>query len=71
MTTPTLGSRLALLREAAGLTRYKLYKESGVPATQIKRIERGEQDPTSKTIEKLAAALKVSAGELFGEGDKR
>lgn len=45
------------LREKHGLTQLELAKLSGVPQSQISRIERGVTSPTTTTVAKIAAAL--------------
>ena len=45
------------LREKHGLTQVGLAKASGVPQSQISRIERGAISPTATTLAKIADAL--------------
>jgi len=42
-----------------------LARASGVSREYIARLELGQQDPTLGTMQKLAKALKVKAGELL------
>lgn len=56
--------RLAEIRKARGLSQYALAELSGVTRVTIARIETGKMNPTLQTIEKLAAALGVTVGEL-------
>jgi transcriptional regulator with XRE-family HTH domain len=59
--------RLKELRERRGLTQTELAKLSGVSRATIARYEAGEQHrPHSKTVRKLARALKARPEELFG-----
>jgi ribosome-binding protein aMBF1 (putative translation factor) len=45
------------LREKHGLTQVQLAKASGVPQSQVSRIERGAISPTATTLAKLATVL--------------
>lgn len=56
---PEVGSALRTAREASGLTQEKLGELSGIHATHISRIERGQSEPTLGTLVDLAVALKL------------
>lgn len=45
------------LRERHGLTQLELAKLSGVPQSQISRIERGVTAPSTATVARIAVAL--------------
>jgi transcriptional regulator with XRE-family HTH domain len=60
-----LGSRIRQLREQAGVSQETLGLLSGLHRTYIGAIERGERNPSVLSLEKIAAALKVSVGDLF------
>jgi ribosome-binding protein aMBF1 (putative translation factor) len=45
------------LRERRGMTQVQLAEGSGVPQSQISRIERGAISPTATTLAKLATVL--------------
>jgi transcriptional regulator with XRE-family HTH domain len=59
------GRRLRLLRLTRDLTQERLAEQIGISVTFLGLIERGVTTPSFKTIEKIAAALKVSVSELF------
>lgn len=61
-----LPRRLQELREAAGLTRYALARESGVSREYIGRIERGNANPTLPVTAQLSRCMGVSLTELVG-----
>jgi transcriptional regulator with XRE-family HTH domain len=61
---PDVGPVLRNLREADGLTQEKLGELSGIHATHIGRIERGESDPSLGTLVDLALALKLEPDYL-------
>jgi len=52
-----LASQLLALRLAAGLTQAELAERAGLSQADISRYERGLGNPTSTTIEGIAAAL--------------
>jgi len=55
-----IGSRLLKQRLAAGLTQQELASASGVAQADISRIERGQSNPTTDTLEALAGPLGVT-----------
>lgn len=58
-------SKVAQERKARGMTQEQLAQISGVHRVTIARIECGEISPNLRTLERLAAALKVSVTELI------
>lgn len=68
MDLQNLGARLTALREARGLTKYRMAKLSGVSQTYIYRIEKGEiENPRHDTLQKLAAGLNIALAQLIGD----
>jgi XRE family transcriptional regulator, regulator of sulfur utilization len=59
------GRRLRELREREGLTQDGLAKRSGLQASVIGRLERGEHEPLLSTVLSLMRGLDVSPGELL------
>jgi XRE family transcriptional regulator, regulator of sulfur utilization len=55
-----IGSRLLQQRLAAGLTQKQLASASGVDQADISRIEHGENNPTTETLDALARPLGVT-----------
>lgn len=55
-----LGSRIRLLRKAAGMNQAQLAEASGVEINTISRYETGSSSPSVEQLLSLAAALKVS-----------
>jgi transcriptional regulator with XRE-family HTH domain len=49
--------QVGALREQRGLTQAELAKRSGVDQGDISRIERGETSATTRTLQRIAAAL--------------
>ena len=60
-----MATNLRPLREARGLTQYRLAKMSGVPQSTIWRIEAGEQDPGGSIAVALSDALECSLDAFF------
>ena len=61
------GTRLRELRKRAGLTQAELARSCGrgVGMQRIGELERGEQNCTLKTVERLAKGLSCEPAELF------
>jgi transcriptional regulator with XRE-family HTH domain len=62
--TTGFGSRLRVLREAAGLTQEELAEKVGMNYQNIGRLERGDRSPSWKTVLKLAEALGVEPNDF-------
>ena len=68
MTIETLKARFKRLREAKGLTKYRLAKLAGISQTYIYRIEQGEiKNPRRDTLQALAQGLNITLAYLLGE----
>ena len=65
-TRPDLGQRLAATRIQSGLSQNAVAHRAGLAASYLSRIETGKIQPTVPTANKIAAALRVSLGELLG-----
>lgn len=64
-TMKIVGERIRSLREQRKWSQMKLGELAELHYTYIGRIERGENNVTMKSIEKVAAALDVPFEELF------
>ena len=60
----SLGQRLRQLRDSADLSLRELAKRIGISSPFLSDIELGRRFPSEEILEKLAAALNVSLGEL-------
>lgn len=60
-----LGRNLRRLREKTGLSQEQFADEAGIHRTYVSDLERGVRNPTIRVVEKLARALRVSAGQLL------
>ncbi len=61
----TFIARLTALRRKQGLTQNALAKKAMISREYVARLEKGVQDPTLRTMTKLAKALKVTVVELL------
>lgn len=64
------GARLKELLAARKMTQAELSRRAGVSTTTIRRLRNGKSRPRARTLERLAAALKVSVADL-SDGDPR
>jgi transcriptional regulator with XRE-family HTH domain len=63
---PELGELIRYHRGRAGMTQERLAERAGVSPTTVVRVENGEiRQPRIATLQKLAAALRIDAGELY------
>ncbi len=61
-----LARRLRLLRAERGWSQEALAEAAGLHRTYVSGIERGERNVGIDNVERLAGALGVEIGELFG-----
>ena len=61
----SLGARLRQLRTARDLTIAQLAERAGVSSGLISQIERGNSNPSIKTLQRLRAALGVNLWEFL------
>ena len=60
---------MKIRRLEMGMTQQKLADEAELSYTYISQLERGEKDPSVKTLEKVARALKTRPEFLISEGE--
>lgn len=61
-----MGYKIKALREALGMTQEELAEKSGISRQTISSLENNQTRSTStKTLEKIAAALNSTVGNLF------
>jgi transcriptional regulator with XRE-family HTH domain len=64
----TFADHLKRVREQAGFTQEDLAERLGYPSqSRIGNYESGAREPKAREIARIADALKVTVGELFGE----
>ncbi|MDU2209875.1 MAG: helix-turn-helix transcriptional regulator [Eubacterium sp.] len=61
----SIGENIRLLRIKSGLSQEQLALNAGVNTSYIGQIERGEKNPTIKTLEKIASALSIDLIDLL------
>jgi transcriptional regulator with XRE-family HTH domain len=59
-----VGARIRSKRESLGWTQEQLADVTGLAQSHISRLEVGKHAPTFQTIERIAGALQVAAGDL-------
>lgn len=63
-----IGENIHKIRSLKGISAYEVAKRAGVGAATISEIESGKRKSLkSNTLEKIAAALGVSANDLMGD----
>ncbi|MGI6615671.1 MAG: helix-turn-helix domain-containing protein [Dethiobacteria bacterium] len=67
--TPTLGQKLTGIRREQGLNRSQLARRASLSPGLIGRIEKDQIQPSLQTLEKIAAALKISPCYFIAEED--
>jgi transcriptional regulator with XRE-family HTH domain len=63
----SFGARVRQLRKARGLSQEALAFDCGLDRSYLGSIERGERNLAIVNVHRIADALKVKPGELFGE----
>lgn len=59
------GERLQKIRKSQGVSQEELAAKLSMHRTYVGMIERGERNPTVRTLYKIAKALKVTSSELL------
>lgn len=62
-----IATRMRVLRRQKGLTLEEVAQRSNLDKSYVSRLERGLKTPSIGTLIRIAAALDVGMGELFGE----
>jgi len=63
----TIGQKIYLLRQQAGLGQSALAARAGIPQPNLSNIEKGKQDLTVTTLRKIAYALNTDVRCFFEE----
>lgn len=59
------GEKLQKVRKSQGISQEELAAKLSMHRNYVGMVERGERNPTIRTLYKLAKALKVNAAELL------
>ena len=70
-TQQLLGDTIREIREQREITQQKLAEKCGIHRVSMQRIERGTENPSSKTLLAIAAALDILPSELFRRFNRR
>lgn len=62
---PIFGKNLKLARKNAELTQQQVAEKAKVHANYYARIERGEENPSYETIERIIKALKIKSSQVL------
>lgn len=60
-----IGKKVRKYRTAKGISQEKLALDAGLNRAYIGYIERGERNPTTKTLVKISRVLKISPKNLL------
>jgi transcriptional regulator with XRE-family HTH domain len=64
-----IGNNIRIFRQKSGLSQEQLALQSGMNTSYIGQIERGEKNPTIRTLEKIATTLGISFIDLISSTD--
>jgi transcriptional regulator with XRE-family HTH domain len=64
-----IGQQIKKKRLALGATLEQIAFEAGIDASNLSRIERNVQQPSSALVKKIADALQTTVGQLYNEKD--
>lgn len=64
-----IGNNIRIFRQKSGLSQEQLALQSGMNTSYIGQIERGEKNPTVKTLEKIATTLGITFIDLISSAD--
>jgi transcriptional regulator with XRE-family HTH domain len=67
----SIGENIRILRLKNGFSQEQLALNAGVNTSYIGQIERGEKNPTIKTLEKISKALEIALIDLLFLVDSR
>ena len=65
------GHQVRVKRAAQSVSQEELALKCGLDRSYIGQVERGERNPSLESIAKIASALRVPIGALFGDGRAR
>ncbi|MGG4143875.1 helix-turn-helix transcriptional regulator [Paenibacillus algorifonticola] len=66
-----IGENVRFYRQKKGLSQEQLALQSEINTSYIGQIERGEKNPTIKTLEKIAAALNITLIDIISPFELR
>src|SRR5260370_32758125 len=66
ITTNLLAQAVRAHRESRGFSLGALAEKAGISKTSLSKIEAGQRNPSLDVLRRIASALNVSVGTLFG-----
>ena len=64
------GSRLRKMRKAKKFSIYRLHEITGLSQGHISELEKGKNQPTIETLQRLLSPMGISLSEFFNENDE-
>ncbi|NOU99788.1 helix-turn-helix domain-containing protein [Paenibacillus planticolens] len=70
-TIQNIGEKIRILRLQKGLSQEQLALHAGLNTSYLGQVERGEKNPTIKTLDKIACGLDTSIENLIAGSEQR
>ena len=64
------GTRLRQMRKSKKFSIYRLHEITGLSQGHISELEKGKNQPTSETLQRLLSPMGISLSEFFNENDE-
>lgn len=64
------GARLRKMRQAKKFSIYRLHEITGLSQWHISELEKGKNQPTIETLQRLLSPMGISLSEFFNENDE-
>lgn len=64
------GTRLRQMRKSKKFSMYRLHEITGLSQGHISELEKGKNQPTIETLQRLLTPMGISLSEFFNENDE-